>query len=461
MLRRHALIFAAIWLPLLLWWGALLPGGLSSDTLDSWTQIHTGQWSSHHPPPFTAFLWLTSLGGTTPATTSLAQTALVAAALTFFAGVARHVLRTGRWVWVAAVLLGVLPLLGPFTITIWKDIPETAALIVLAGLIVLASHVTAPLPRRWWTALAVTAFVVGLLRWNGGPTALVAGVVVALALTGSRRWWAAVTVAAAGMAGMGILFLLPHVAPITPLQPLDTHAEQLADLSQWARNEPDAFSPADLSALTAIAPFPEWQRAGRTCISIDPVVFALIRHHHRQGEIGPKSAALSHAWRDLARKEPVQLLHSRACRSSLAWSLGDPPRRQILTAYPQIYPNHLGLHPLAPAAIRNAAEHYAHTSGWRWVQVLFWRPALWLLLTVGAALLTGLRAGRWRLLLCFLYVPLGVLVSYAASPAAQDARYTYAAVVICQLAVVAYVGSWVRGRASRERARRPLSPPAG
>src|SRR3954470_10157660 len=102
MLRRFPLVFAVIWLPLLLWWIALLPGGISNDSLDSWTQIQTGHWTSHHPPPFTALFWLTSLGGTTPATTSLAETLLVACALAWFTTVVETVFQARGAVFAAA-----------------------------------------------------------------------------------------------------------------------------------------------------------------------------------------------------------------------------------------------------------------------------------------------------------------------------------------------------------------------
>jgi hypothetical protein len=80
------------------------------------------------------------------------------------------------------------------------------------------------------------------------------------------------------------------------------------------------------------------------------------------------------------------------------------------------------------------------------VQELLWRPAPWVLLTIASALLLGLRGGRWRLLLIGLAVPLGALGSYVASPAAQDARYTYAATLICQLLTVGNVAVWLRER---------------
>jgi hypothetical protein len=52
-----------------------------------------------------------------------------------------------------------------------------------------------------------------------------------------------------------------------------------------------------------------------------------------------------------------------------------------------------------------------------------------------------------------LAVPIGALASYAVAPAAQDARYTYAATVICQLATVGYAAAGVqRRRLTRLRA---------
>ena len=446
MSRRFLALFAVIWVPMLLWWVALLPGGISNDTLDSWTQIKTGQWASHHPPPFTAFFWLTSLGGTTPATTSLAETILIAASLAWFATVVSSVLNAGRAVFVAAFALAALPLVGPFSVIIWKDVPETAALLVLTGMLVLAwSRNEAPSPR-WWVALSGTSLVAGLLRWNGGATAAVAGVIAVIALTGKRRWWTGLATAGGGLAGTGVLLLLPHVSSVTPVQPVDSMAEQIADLAQFARNHPQSFTAHDRAILGTIAPFAEWRTAGYTCVTVDPVTYYMIRYEHLETALRAERPALSHLWRKLARKHPGELLHARLCRASLAWSFGDPPRREIPTVHPEVSPNDYGLHQLSPAPLRRAARRYAELSNDRWVQVMFWRPAIWFLLTIATALLAGLRGGRWRLLLLVLAVPAGVLLSYAVQPAAQDARYTYAATVICQVATVAYVAARFRRR---------------
>ena len=444
MSRRFVALLAVVWAPMLLWWVALLPGGISNDTLDSWTQIKTGQWTSHHPPPFTAFFWLTSLGGTTPATTSLVETLLVAASLAWFALVLGEVLNAGRTVFVAAFALAALPLVGPFSITIWKDVPETAVLLVVAGLLILGWHREPPLPRGWWVALVSASLVAGLQRWNGGATLAVAGVVAVVALRGRQRWWAGLATAGGGLAGTAVLLLLPHLTSITPVQPVDSRAEQLADLAQFARNTPHSFTAHDRAILGTIAPFSEWRSAGYSCVTVDPVTYYMIRYEHLEPALRAEGPALSHLWRKLAKKHPGELLHARLCRASLAWSFGDPPRREIPTVHPEVSPNDYGLHQLSPAPLRRAARRYAELSNDRWVQVMFWRPAIWVLLTILGAVVAGLGAGRWRLLLLLLAVPLGVLVSYVAQPAAQDARYTYAATVMCQVATVAYVAGRLR-----------------
>ena len=64
---------------------------------------------------------------------------------------------------------------------------------------------------------------------------------------------------------------------------------------------------------------------------------------------------------------------------------------------------------------------------------------------VGAALRVYAAAGG-DCCSSLLAVPLGAIGSYVAAPAAQDARYTYAATLICQLLTVGYCASAVYRR---------------
>lgn len=451
--RRQLLTLAlVIWMPLLVWWLALLPGGMSADSLNQWGQIKSGHWTSHHPVPDTAFVWLTSFGGWTPATTSLVQTAIVALALAFFVQVVITHLGGARSVKVAAVVLALLPLVGAFAVIVWKDVPETAALLALSALLLTAAQPDRPMPRNWWIALAATSLAAGLLRWNAGLTALVVGVVAAIALRGRTRWLAGAVVAVAGLAGTGVLLLIPHIAPVVGVQKIDSMAEQLGDLAVLAHDHPEDFSPADRAVLERVAPFPRWRYGGHSCDSVDPITYRVMRGDRHLAALDANAGQLSHLWRALAAKHPGAIVKARLCRSMLAWDPVDPSGHGILTVWPKVNPNHFGLHQQGPAPLRRLAKRVATASEWRWVQELFWRPASWILLTIVSAALCGLRQG-WRTLLLVLAVPLGVVLSYAAAPAAQDARYTYAAVVLCQLATVGYLATAVQRRLlSRRRA---------
>src|SRR3954452_12960189 len=332
--RRLLLLIAVIWLPMLAWWFALLPGGMSIDSLDQWGQIRSGHWSSHHPVPDTAFVWLTSLGGATQATTSLVQTLLVAAALGWFVHVVVREIGGGRAVWVAAGLLALLPFAGVFADTLWKDVPETAALLALSALLLSGWRSEQRLGRSWWVALAASALAAGLFRWNGGATAVVAAVVVTIALRGRRRWLVGVTTALAGLAGTGVLLLIPHVAPVTGVQPVDSMAQELADLAQFAHNDPQAISPANRAVLERVAPCRRGRFGGHSCVGIDPILFRVLRYEGREAALNANTAQLSHLWRFLVKKEPGEFLSARTCRASLAWNPLNPPKHNIITVWP-------------------------------------------------------------------------------------------------------------------------------
>lgn len=441
-----------LWAPMLVWWLALLPGGMSVDSLDQWGQIHSGHWNSHHPVPDTAFVWLTSLGGWTPATTSLVQTLLIAATLGWFVHVVGRELGGRRAGLVFAALLCVLPFISVFANTLWKDVPETAALLALSGLLITGCFSGEEPGRGWWVAVVLSSFAAGLLRWNGGVTAVVAAVVIAIAVRGRRRWFSAAAVAAGGLAGTGVLLLLPHVAPVTGVPKVDSMAQQLADLAHVAHDKPQTISPANRAVLEEVAPFRRWRFGGHSCDSSDPITYRVIRYEGHEAALNAHSADIARLWRFLVKKEPGEFFDGRTCRASLAWNLANPSGHNIVTVWPVISPNSFGLHQQGPKPLRVAARHVSELSEQRWVQQLFWRPALWVLLAIASALLCGLRNGRWRLLLLVLAVPLGALASYAAAPAAQDARYTYAATVICQIATVGYAATAVQRRLTRRRA---------
>jgi hypothetical protein len=449
-----------IWAPLLVWWLALLPGGISIDSRDVWREVVGHPWSNHHPAPYAAFVWLTSLGGTTVAGATLAQTVCVAASLSALVRALAARLGTLLAPLMAAVALGVLPLLGPFSVTLWKDVPETAALVWLSARILApASNQTS---RGRLLSLATAAGVAASLRWNGGAACVIAALVALPDWPRVLRARHAATIAAAGVAGTLVIMLIPHVAPVSPPGPVDTSAQQLADLAQFAYHAPAAFDPRERATLERVAPFPRWRSAGgHSCRTINDVTVTMIISEHREAALHAAVGALDRVWRSVAFTHPWQLLRAHLCRAALAWVVVDPPSSPpIVTVWPWVRPVGDGLRSQSPHWLRRPFESYAALSDRRWVQDLFWRPASWLVLVVIAGVVVGRRRRPVGAPVAgLLAVPVGVVLSYAALPAAQDARYTYPSVVICQLGVVALLSRALRARAAAEQEPRSSADP--
>ena len=434
--RTTALLAA----PLMLWWVALLPGGMSPDSFVSWEQVQGGPWSNHHPAPFTALVWLTSVGGLTPDTVSLFQVLLVAACLASLVLALRRVLAVGHVVTVAAVALILLPLLGPFATILWKDVPETALMLLLAGQVLELPN-EGSVSRRRLLAIGGVAFAVALLRWNGGVTDVAIGVGLLASSSWRLRLPVAATFGAAGIAGFLVLSVIPDVFAVAPVNALESSQQQLTELAQYVHGSPYALRPAERQVLERVAPLKEWSSAGSLgCYSVNPTIYDMIQNKGRDAVAEANISALKGVWLHVSLRHPVALLRAHLCRSALAWRLFlGPHALGILTVYPMVDKNSFGLHQQAPGWLRDTAAVYAKESNKKWLMNVAWLPAPWLLALVLVGVVARRRLGGWRSLLRTVLVPAAVLVSYAAFPAAEDARYTYAAVVVCQLGLVAHV----------------------
>jgi hypothetical protein len=444
--RRPLLLIAlALWLPLLIWWLAMLPGAYSTDSLVSWTQIETGHWGNHHPFPFTAFVWLTSFGGHQPATVSFVGTALFALALAFLVRVLGEAFGTQLAPFAMAFLLCVLPLVGVFASTVWKDIPETIVLIALQALL-LRAVVTDQVSRRWWLGLGLLCLSAALVRWNGVATVIVAAVICVFALPRAIRLWAPALMVVAAVVGFLVLTTVPKVTSVTPLSPVDSHIVQISDLAYLARHDPSGLAPQVRETMQRFAPIQRWARYGRNCLTALPAGKFFGGHGQAAAAVRTDIGQLSSAWWQTFRRDPSGVLQIRLCRASLAWNPVDPSDGTVHTIQIGVMRNRYGIRPGGWGPLRRVATSYASIDNSTAMHVLAWRPALWLLALIGVTVAAARRAGDRARRLILLTVPIGTVASFAAAPAAQSARYTYAAVVICQLGLAAIAQQWLAGR---------------
>lgn len=449
---RTRVLAATLAVPLLAWWLALWPGGWSVDSLDSWGQIQTGHWTNHHPVPFTALVWLTSLGGHTPATVPLVDALLVAGALAVLVGSLLRAFGGNRAPLYAALALCTLPLIGPLAAVVWKDIPELAFLLLLQGVLLTMQRRAEGHAAPWLLAIAGISLAVALLRWNGAGTVIVAALIAAVGLSGGLRWRAPVVMVLSGVAGFAFLLAVPTFTSVPKLSAADTQMEQLADLAGIAHGQPELLTARDRAALEQVAPVAAWARQGGNCTNPSILRYHLFARRDLDASVDRAAGDLSRTWWSLVRRHPTAVASQRVCRAKLAWLPVDDAHG-LHTTWTGVTPNTYGIHPGGWSPLRRAAAAAADAADSAPVHALAWRPVLWLLALVALLCATWRRTQERRLLLLVLAVPLGTVASYVVAPGAQSARYTYPAVIICQLVLAGRAAQWVTAR----RARRTLA----
>lgn len=111
------------------WISASAPGVFSPDSIEVWRQIKFWDFNNWHPVSFTLWVWVTSLFGRTVFLAVILQSLLLATSviLTF-----KLVFREKPWSF-AVFCAGTLqwtPFVGQMGVTLWKDIPYTAFLLL-------------------------------------------------------------------------------------------------------------------------------------------------------------------------------------------------------------------------------------------------------------------------------------------------------------------------------------------
>lgn len=259
-------------LPLLTWWLGWFPGFLSSDSIDQLGQAARFDFFNFHPIFHTFSLWAVSQVWDHPGSVTLIQVILLAGLLGL---VARRLTQVGVPWWLAigaAWITAALPMVGATTVTIWKDIPYSLAMVwAFAELLALArdragfwSSVWGPL--RLGTALGL----MWATRANGKITVILVAIALAIAF---RHQWRPLLAAGGAIVVVGIAIpaALTMILPVHPgtIEPSEVF---LPDVAAVAVYDPDWFSAADRDLLEEIAPMEIWQDR-YVCHESSPLMF--------------------------------------------------------------------------------------------------------------------------------------------------------------------------------------------
>lgn len=417
---RSAPVFLSLSVMLLIGLGSHGPQ-LTADSVVVQRQAEGLQsWTNHHPWPYTFLGWLGHYVGDTPTVLVVVQILAMAAALTRLVGVLSRRFGLGYVPWGVALLL-VLPLpmqprpslgLGAFTLFMWKDVLFAAAAIWLAAALLarVAPRGTPASLAKSAAELSIASAAMSAFRWNGVVAVVATVAVVFFALPHGRRLALSLATVAGGVAGLGVILLGPALG-VAAMPDRYSNAVQISDLAWIAANKPEHLDFETRTLMEQVAPLEAWQKSGRGCESVDPVVYGFAQAApQRSAELEALAPALADRWRDEALQHPQDLVAIRLCRLS------------PLVA-PVVFDDG-GAPVLSPGRLLSRGV-----------------PVTWLLVLTAIVTLTRVRPNPVTSTLGFLAVPIGVVASYAAQPYAADVRYYLVAVFLCLVYVFSFLAS--------------------
>ncbi len=178
---RYWLLFT---LPMVLVWGFYLltywPGVMSPDSIVQWGQILSGKFTDTHPAIHTMLLWMLTRGTLSPAPIAIAQILLVSFSVAWGLGLLYEMGLNLPAAWLLAVVFAFSPINSTITISIWKDIPYSAALFLFSVQVlkIILSNGEWLNRRLNLLAIFVTGLSVMLFRHNGIPVPILSLVVL-------------------------------------------------------------------------------------------------------------------------------------------------------------------------------------------------------------------------------------------------------------------------------------------
>jgi hypothetical protein len=411
--------FAA--LPLLVWWAGWAPAIMSSDSIDQWNQALTFDFVNSHPIAHTASLWVIASVWASPAAVTLVH--VVATALVL-AVVARRLVQIGVIVplAVAAVwLIAILPMTGAMTVTIWKDVPFSLAMLWVAAELMLMARDRTAFWTSWWGPgrLGLALGIMWAFRANGRLTALAFAIALAI---GFRSAWKGLLAMAGAMIVVGSLIPMALMATLPVVdQPIEPAQVFMPDVAAVVVHDRDALSASDLALVEAVAPLSVYDEL-YACGDSTPLLFS---PGYDNQVIRDDPGAYRGLVVRAALASPMTVLGHRWCAGEYLLSPFNRTGTFVHRPPFDIWPNTLGLarDPVSDRAYDITLWMYkaAEQSEIEW---LTWRPAI----SVLAALVTyGFVAWRRRLrplLWVAGFFVLHLLNVLATSPA-HEFRYAY------------------------------------
>jgi hypothetical protein len=431
-----------------LWLQAFWPGLLSNDSIGQWEQILSGHFSDAHPVFHTAAIWAITRIWLSPAAVALVQMTVLGCSVGWALARIRAHGAPLIAVCVASGLLAVSPVTASMAITLWKDIPYSAALVILSVMVleIVASDGNWLNSRRNLAMLGLVALALTLFRYNGAIAAW--GTLAILSLAYARHW------RQLGATCLGVIVIFAVWAgPVSAL--LGVRQER------WVRVLPlipqvaahvsggTPMDDAERTYLNSIRPLSD--KWNYSCYSIDSTLYD---GGFRRAVVAEDPERFFQTWWDLTTRNPRVNVQHVLCSSSLVWRIGLPERAWFTTTpvwkrdgqIRTIPDNRDGVvEESQMPQVRDRMGGFLLASESNAINWLIWGPALYLYVLAAVVLWIWYQTRQPRFLL--LMIPVGLhsagVVTVGVS---QDFRYQFGVYLVCL--VIAPL-AWRYGRVSR------------
>jgi len=449
--RDRLTLLVVVSLPLLVWWVGLYPGTFTNDSLSVIRQIRTDSWNNGHTNAYLSFVWLFSLGGSQWGLVALAQVTLLALSIS---SLGAAIIKSGvpkLLVVAASGIFALLPQVGAFAVTMWKDVPSSAGALMLAAALLERRLTSTPKTSTLWL-LAVGALLLGSFRWNG-PIALVLLSAILIVLQRRSSLNIVVVILGVAVASTGTL-LLPQQIGLTKSHDLFLiDYRQLHDIAYVFHEQPSSISEPDKDTLSSLMPFERWSQGGSTCETVDVLLFDQISQFSPRAieNLGNQRTELRAMWRRVVRDEPLLVTWARLCRAGGVWSpifFGNQPTLGLV--YLHSNDSELGRPGYFPHLEKELIRAVKMTSSSETSKTITLNAMLWTLVAMSLALAVKSRQLARRFLLC-LPISVGVMMSVMLGAVAHDARYVAGPLLISQYFVGLVLLDWIWHRVAVSR----------
>ncbi|PKO07310.1 MAG: hypothetical protein CVU41_01020 [Chloroflexi bacterium HGW-Chloroflexi-3] len=410
-------------IPMILIWSiyllAFFPGMMSADSFSQWNQMLTGVYVNHHPVIHTLFIWLFTRIYLSPFVVSLAQILFMAIIASLFFSLYEEIGVQKKLIWIGLAFFTLIPANGTMVNTIWKDIPHGIAVM---GIVYVFLRIIYSFGEWLNNRVKILIFgfllsIVSLMRHDG----IVIGIgALILILAFYPKIWKSWFISF-------IFFMFFYFGIRGPLySSINVQESKALEDSSLSLYEMAAYSlpesqPDQIIKNMEIWP-PNWNCSIWSKLSPDWKKNSL-----------DKSQAKIDVLKNFIKRIPKILIYNYRCERSLEFIVYDPYGEVRNASHVEVLvdPNPFGIvHDSKLPQFRDLiADFVIETSYNPDLNWLFWRPALFLYLTLFTSSIIILRNRNFRFIL--IVVPaLLQAITLTMIFAAPNFRYYYATYLV-------------------------------